>query len=169
MTVQTEAMEEFDLQTPPAPAPEELETHIASYLDLLAEARTRAAQARQDQITAYQAWVDEHQPLFDACNAADERVSELEGIIRELALTRFEQTGSKKLVGGVGIRETRKIIYPDDKALEWAMQKGIALQLDRKEFEAVMKATTNRPDFVSEALVPTATIPSQIKVKGGAS
>ncbi len=162
-TLERAAAQVADLETPVQVS----DAMLASHLCLLAEARHAAIQAKQHCADEYAAWKAEHQPIFDTADDADALVDELEETVRNLAVDLYRQTGSKRLPGGVGIRETRKFQYDPESALAWATSKGIALQLDKREFESIMKATSHRPAWVEEVVTPVATIPMKIAVEGG--
>lgn len=140
---------------------------LADSVAMLAEHRTALAELQSEYNTRLLAFHAEHQPLMDELSSRKARLQEVEGMVRSNALMLFEQTGNKKLVHGVGIRETRTLTYDPDKALEWALQHHLALQLDTKTFQKLMLAmdASQRPDWVTEELVPTATIPTTIKLE----
>lgn len=79
-----------------------------------------------------------------------------EARLRQLALQEYEQTGSKTLAPGVGIRLTREGIYARETAVAWAKEKDVALLLDVKAFEKIALATSL--PFVQVQKVPSATL-----------
>ncbi len=85
--------------------------------------------------------------------------------LRVLALDEFKETGEKQLTGGLGIRIMKKLEYDPVEAFKWAVSHKLALQLNRKEFEKVMNASTELPDWIDIFDVPSATIPKEIKVE----
>ena len=76
------------------------------------------------------------------------------------ALTEFKDTGKKKLLGGIGIREGSTINYDSKKALEFAKEKMMFLSLDKKAFEKV--AGSLSLDFVTIGTKATVTFPKVV-------
>lgn len=151
-----------EVMSPATPTAESL----TDLMRQLAEARGRADQCMSVYMAAFEAWKDEHAPLIQAATDAKCEVADLESRVRLAAVAEFERTGSKKLAHGVGIRVTRKLDYDPGRAFEWAKDHHMALQLDRREFENLMKATVQRPAWVHELEVPTATLPTAIDIEG---
>jgi hypothetical protein len=74
-----------------------------------------------------------------------------ESILRERAVDFYNETKNKLPAPGVEVKLYQVLNYEEPKALEWAKQSGIALKLDTKAFEKVVKAmdfASGRPDFV---------------------
>ena len=90
---------------------------------------------------------------------------EVEALKKELeleAIKEFEDTGKKKLEGGLGIRETTKLLY-DTKAVEvWCKSKEMFLEVDFKAFEKV--AVNVAPDLVTESKEVKVTFPKVIEI-----
>ena len=112
---------------------------------------------------------EDNKALIEERTEAGGIIAVLSDEIREVALIEFEKTGEKKLEGGVGIRVTQKLEYDADKALEWAENSGMALQLDKRSFESFAKAQIKdlkkaKLGFVGIKQVVSATIPTEIKV-----
>ncbi len=78
------------------------------------------------------------------------------------ALEEFKKTGSKKLLGGIGIREGSVMTYYAKEALKFAKEKNMFLQLDKKAFEKV--ATSLNLDFVTTTPKTTVTFPKVVKL-----
>lgn len=78
------------------------------------------------------------------------------------ALEEFKETGEKKLLGGIGIREGSTLSYPADKALEFAKEKGMFLSLDKKSFDKV--AGDLGLPFVITGTKTTVTFPKVVKL-----
>jgi hypothetical protein len=72
----------------------------------------------------------------------------------------FDKTGNKKLDGGIGIRVSKTVEYPADKALAWAKEKDMFLQLDDKAFKKA--ASGLNLDFVEQVEKITVTFPKEI-------
>ena len=73
----------------------------------------------------------------------------------------YKETGDKKLLGGIGIRVSKKIDYDPAEALKFAKEKNMFLQLDKKAFEKV--AGGLGLDFVKSKDIETVTYPKEIK------
>jgi hypothetical protein len=74
----------------------------------------------------------------------------------------FKETKKKKLLGGIGIRESKKYKYDKDKAFNWAKEHSLCLQLDNKAFNSLIK--TQDLDFVKTVPSISVTYPSEIKL-----
>ena len=110
----------------------------AMAIDLLVTLRDRIADH-----DAKKAILDDRRAKFDADNAdlvalLKELASEVDAgkdLIRPLAESEYRTTGSKKLWGGIGIREKTTIEYDAAVATEFAREKDMFLTLDAKAFE----------------------------------
>jgi len=87
---------------------------------------------------------------------------ELKETIKQIALNHFKETNNKSLEGGIGIRETTKYEYDKDRALKWAKDHNLCLQLDEKAFKAIIKTQDLR--FVTKNKIASVTFPSEIKI-----
>lgn len=100
---------------------------------------------------------------------ADEAVLREE--IRELALTEYVASGSKKLFGGIGIREGKSSTvheYDEAVALEFAKSKDMFITLDRAAFELAIPGlnvdfveTREQPGKISVTFPKTFDIPEE--------
>ena len=101
--------------------------------------------------------------------ARDKNKSEIEASednLRVLAKDEYRETGSKKLPGGMGIRIMKRLIYDKDEALDWAKLHNLAIALDKKKFETMVKVSSKGDglDFVKISNEIIATIPTEIKL-----
>ena len=113
----------------------------------------------------YDAFISEHTGFFADVATAATIVEKEETMLRELTLEAYKLTGNKQPVPGVGIRETTKLEYDPKVALNWGIEHhGIALKLDTKAFETVVKATPSIVDFVTSRTEVTATIAKELEV-----
>lgn len=55
-------------------------------------------------------------------------------------LQEFDKTKEKKYYGGIGVQERSEIEYDEAQVLEWAKEKKLFLQLDKKAFEKVAES-----------------------------
>ena len=79
------------------------------------------------------------------------------------ALAEFEESGNKKLYGGIGIKQMKTLSYPADKALKFAKEKDMFLTLDKKAFDKV--AVSLNLDFVESGTENKVTFPKVIKLE----
>ena len=89
-------------------------------------------------------------------------VMKLKDSLTAEALEEFKDTGEKKLLGGIGIREGSTLSYPADKALEFAKEKNMFLALDKKSFDKV--AGDLGLPFVTTGTKTTVTFPKVVKL-----
>lgn len=87
---------------------------------------------------------------------------ELKQSLSEEALEEYQETGNKKFPGGIAIREEKSVDYEEDKAFEFAKEKGMFLKLDRKAFEKA--ADSLGLSFVEISKKPKVTFPKVIKL-----
>jgi hypothetical protein len=80
-------------------------------------------------------------------------------IVKYDAIEEFKVNGVKKLVGGIGIRETKDLSYNEADALKWAKEKDLFITLDKKAFEK--SAESLNLEFVNVNKVIQATIPKE--------
>lgn len=78
------------------------------------------------------------------------------------ALEEFKESGNKKLLGGIGIRETETVSYDLKDAFKWAKEKDMFLQLDDKAFKKAVKSLGL--DFVKTDKVASVTFPAKLEV-----
>lgn len=99
--------------------------------------------------------------LIDDIIEAKEDLGVMETGLRNLILDNYKATGSKKMYGGCGVRIVSRPQYDPEEAMSWALDRKLALSLDKRAFEKIAKATPI--DFVSftEEIVPL--IPKKIK------
>lgn len=102
----------------------------------------------------------ENADLVTSVRALGDEISELKENIRPLAEAEYERTGSKKLWGGVGIREKTSLNYDPADALAFAHEKDMFLTLDTKAFEKA--AESLGLPFVTVEKVPQVTFPKTI-------
>lgn len=146
------------------PEPEPIESQIKTKVTLVHYLR-QTVEAEQQAYNAALAKLNE-QYAAQITSLANHKKDLLaaESALKDLALLQFDGK-NKKPFPGTGIRVSNKItvIYDDSKALEWAKQKDICLQLDTKAFEEICK-TASKPDFVQcvESELTSATIDSDL-------
>jgi len=102
---------------------------------------------------------EENKALLDEISNLKTDLENITNEVKEQAIEEFKQTGKKKLLGGIGVRETKYISYDDKTALDWAKSKDMFIMLDKKAFEKT--ADTLNLDFVKIDKVIQATIPTK--------
>ena len=95
----------------------------------------------------------------------EEEITKLRDTISVEALEEYKENGrsSKKLSGGIGIREKSVISYDEEKALEFAKEKDLFLSLDKKTFEK--SAPTLNLSWVTVKKEETVTFPKMINLE----
>ena len=89
-------------------------------------------------------------------------VADMKLVLSKQALAEFEETGVKKMLGGIGIRESKGIKYDPKEALSWAKDKDMFLILDKKAFEKA--GASLGLDFIQPTMAATVTFPKEIKL-----
>ena len=115
-----------------------LEDQIQKVRELRAILESRTQEHHELQV----AFNQQHKDLIEAlCKARNDCAVE-EAKLRELTMTAYAETGSKKPAEGVGIRISKSLQYDENSAKHWAIREGhiMFLQLDRLGFEAWYKA-----------------------------
>jgi hypothetical protein len=92
----------------------------------------------------------------------ENRILSIKSDLTTEALAEFKKTGIKKLLGGLGIQERATISYSPDKAFEFAKEKMLFLQLDKKAFEKV--AGSLLLPFVTTGTKTIVTFPKVVKL-----
>ena len=142
---------------------EQLETQIK----VVAKARQEAEEADHALRSARAIWeVANHLLLGSAKEAAQLKENE-EILLRGLTLQAYaEDPTNKAPAPGVSIRVVTKLDYDIAKAMEWAMEHRIALQLNKPAFDKLVKtAPETRPAFVMVTTEPQATIATKLEVE----
>ncbi len=139
------------------------EKKLREQINAVVEARGKVQVATVERTASYQNWLDSAQFLIATEGNAKTICQEAEAKLRELALQSYAETGEKSVAPGVGIREVTKLDYDSKVALTWGIEHhGIALKLDTKAFENVVKATPSIVDFVTVTQEPQATIATEL-------
>jgi len=108
-------------------------------------------------------WEEENRELLDQLEYQTTHVGLTEVLLRELTLQAYAQTGNKKPVEGVGVREVTKMEYDLKEAYQWALKHQMALGLDKSAFEKIAKA--DKPDFVRVYTENQATIATNLEIE----
>ncbi len=145
---------------------EERQKTMLSFLKDLKTFRTKKEQLKEAYENAMNEFKDLNALLLESIDKNKTQMEASEESLRILALDEFKETGSKQLTGGIGIRILKKLEYDNCTALGWAIAHGLALQLNKREFE-IMAKTGNITDlnFVKIKEEPQATLPKEIKLE----
>lgn len=108
------------------------------------------------------AWAATNADILALRDEAKEKRAKAEEALREAALTEYAASGSKQPFPGVGIRVREKVVYKPETALMWANKHHMALLLDTKVFEKLMKDMPLLPSWVSLEEDATATIATDL-------
>ena len=140
---------------------EELQAQVI----VVAKARRIAAEKSDDYSEAMEKWKHDNESLIAEKKDAEIDSLFAESKLRELTLAYFKETGEKKPLPELGIRVVEKLEYPELIAFQWANEHSLALMLDKKAFEAIVKAQPTTFNFVKIEKVATATIATNLKVE----
>ena len=110
---------------------ENLKEKAARYKELTESLEEKKAEirAKKDELEKQIA------PLKDELSKISDDVSKEASEIEDIVTKLFEATGNKKFYGGFGVQKRKEIDYDESEAFEWAKEKGMFLQLDKKAFE----------------------------------
>lgn len=103
-------------------------------------------------------FVEDHKDLKAQLEYARNRMQELDSHIRDFALSIYENRTDKtdKHIGEfIEIKNRTVLEYDESKAFQFAKSTGIALTLDKKEFERIVKVMKEKPNFVTIKQQPT--------------
>lgn len=135
--------------------------------ELIAEviaARQTAADIAATLKARREEWEAANAELIASNEAAKVALSEVEAALRKWGEAEYAATGNKKPAPGVGVRVSKKLIYPERQAFDWALENApvlIVRTLDKKAFEALMK--TQPQDFVTEEESVTITLATDLE------
>ncbi len=133
---------------------------ITEQVNIVVNAREKAAEATSAKSSALKAWREDHQHLFSEESIAKEIMFQEENKLRLMAIEVYTETGDKAVAPGVGIRVMTKIDYDGKEAFKWAIEHKLALQLDTKKFASLAKDGTI--DFVTISEEPSVTIAADL-------
>ena len=91
----------------------------------------------------------------------ENEINQLKSELSEKAIKNFEETKNKTYIGGIKVQEVKKLNYDEKTAFEWAKEKQMFLQFDKKGFEKA--APSLNLDFVEENITLRTTFPSKIE------
>ena len=129
----------------------------------------RARKERQQRVDALEAARREYERTLeqdvDRYLDVTRVVEALEARVRSIALDMYAQTGNKHPFLGADVRVSQRVQYAESRAYDWALEHKLALQLNKKAFEAIAKS--QGLGFVMIVEEPSATIAADLaKVVG---
>ena len=135
-------------------------------LQLIAEVKNQ-----RDNLENLKCQLDEKLDAFDKENAEllesiktrKYHLEQIEAALRSVVVIEFHATGNKAPAPGVGIRKVTCFGYKEERALEWATLHDMALKLDKKAFETIVKNMAVPPNFVTITTEPVATIAQDLE------
>ncbi len=136
---------------------------LENQVRVVAEARQIRDEVVNAKKEAQEKWATDHQAMLDEVDRISMIASNEEATLRDLTLQAYAETGNKAPAEGVGIRERVVLTYDGKVAFDWAKSHKMALQLDKRAFEKIVKADT--PDFVKVSTEAIATIATELKVE----
>lgn len=113
------------------------------------------------------AFEEENAVTISALKEQATRVESIKEIIRTDALKEFGETGEKKFVGGIGIREITELVYETEKAIDWCrenMPVAVVERLEKKTFDSFAK--NNDVPIVTRKKIAAVTFPKNIILGG---
>lgn len=78
--------------------------------------------------------------LVESKKAKETEIQSIKDQIEPKVLQEFNETKNKKYCGGIGVQERSELTYDEVKVFEWALDKKLFLQLDKKSFEKVAES-----------------------------
>lgn len=112
----------------------------------------------------HEAYLESTADIREIIRATEEQIEKLQISLKAQGLDEYSETGSKQLTGGLGIRCGKTLEYDESKAFEFAKEKDMFLQLDKKAFEKA--APSLGLDFVTQSEKISVTFPKEIMLEG---
>ena len=103
----------------------------------------------------------ENEGLFNELYELQNCLSTCKTEIKDSALIEFKETNSKKLFGGLSIRQGVSLVYDSKTAFTWAKDHNMCLNLNKSEFEKIAKI--QEIDFVTKEDKITVCFPKEFK------
>ena len=143
---------------------EELKTQV----QVVARARLLAHEATENVAESMARWQVDNADITLVKETFQKECQSEEAKLREMTLAIFKETGEKKPLPELGIREVEKLEYDPAEAFKWALEHKVALKLDVGSFEKIAKADKSITGigFVKAEKVVTATIATNVVLKG---
>lgn len=97
------------------------------------------------------AFEKEMKVVKDIISSSENEIENIKAELTPLAIAEYELSKCKTVTGGLKIQDTKKTsyVYDQEKALSFAKEKGLWLQLDKKTFEKAIPGL-GKVDFITE-------------------
>ena len=121
---------------------DELNGKMLSDLSELAKLRTEQDNLQYRHNQAYEAWKAANAPLLEREGVVVQEIERLQQAIRMRGSELYARLQTKKLAGGVGVREKVVLEYKPEDAMKYAKDHNLFIvpeTLDKKAFEAYAK------------------------------
>lgn len=129
----------------------------------LQKARTELEYQKNALAEKHEAYLESTADIREIIRATEEQIDFLTAELKTQGLDEYAETGNKQLTGGLGIRCSKSLEYDESKAFEFAKEKDMFLQLDKKAFEKV--APSLGLDFVTQSEKISVTFPKEIQLE----
>ena len=83
------------------------------------------------------AYEEDIKDLVEQKKEKESKIAEIKEKLEVDVLQEFDKTKVKKYYGGIGVQERTELTYDEAQVFEWALDKKLFLQLDKKSFEKV--------------------------------
>lgn len=130
---------------------------IYEHLAGLVDTRRELASVKEELGRRYEQWEKENAALIERKRDLEKLASDLEELVRAMAVNIAKETGDKNPAPGVKIRTVTRLKYEPEKALDWALSRGMkeVLALNKRAFEKMAKAVKPEVVTVEEELQAT--------------
>ena len=114
-------------------------------------------------------WEETAAPLTLAVQDVTATLHVYEERLRQTAMAVYEETKDKRPGPGVAIRIETLLVYDKEEAFRWAIEHGLALKLEEKVFENLVKGNPASFKFVTLQNAPKVTIAQDLEkaLEGG--
>ena len=138
-----------------------MEEQIREEVSKFLEIRDEEAKLRDTFKILKEQFEEENKELILKINELREKRVIKEENLKQQRCLHYEITKNKSNLHGLGMRIMKKIYYPKDKAMEWALEHKLALKLDEPTFKKI--AVAEKIEFVEVIEEPIATIGAELK------
>lgn len=128
----------------------------------VANLRQKQAEIKTLRDNLYEEFEKDHIGIFEALADNTLKLSQAEDALRAEALGEYNTTGNKAPGPGITVKIFDKLEYPEREALDWAVEHKIALRLDSKIFNQIMKELNFKPEFLTIIHEPQAQIATDL-------
>ena len=134
-------------------------------IQAVAELRINLAEFKARRDRSLELWKAQNAELLSNIGLKEINLQEAETNLRSEAIEEFRATGNKAPGPGVAIKIFGRLEYDPEKAFEWACKHEMALQLNVKAFEKIVRISPDRAgdlSFVQVSQEPQAQIATDL-------